>query len=310
MQTARLPDALQEAIQERVSAFSTPELTEAATRISAAYRQGLPPPLDSPVSRAAYLVTRVPATYAALARASAELPFQPESWLELGAGPGAAAWVAPCPVTLVGANPCWEDLRPARRICASLERLPALEAHDVVSLAYVLNELPPVVRGRVIDEAWRLARRALLVVEPGTPQGFAQLLEARRQLVESGARILAPCPHGGGCPLEGKDWCHFAVRVERSRLHRQLKGGSLGFEDEKFCYLAAVRGDAEAAQARVLRHPEVRQGLIRLQLCTREGVKERTVTRRDPRWRQARKASWGDRWSDEPAAAPGNLEQE
>jgi ribosomal protein RSM22 (predicted rRNA methylase) len=310
MQTARLPEALQEAILEQVAAFSTAELAQAAARLSEAYRRGLPPLLDSPVSRGAYLVTRLPASYAALTRAAAELPFAPDSWLDLGAGPGAAAWVAPCPVTLVDANPHWEDLRPARRICASLERLPDLEAHDVVSLVYVVNELPPVVRGRVIDEAWRLARRALLVVEPGTPQGFAHLLEARRKLLELGARILAPCPHGGPCPLEGKDWCHFAVRVERSRLHRQLKGGSLGFEDEKFCYLAVVREEPEPAQARVLRHPEVRQGLIRLELCTREGVRERKVTRRDPLWRQARKVSWGDRWTEAPGAGLVAQEQE
>ncbi len=310
MQTARLPDALQGAIREHVSAFSTVELAEAASRISEGYRIGLPPPLDSAASRAAYLAVRMPATYAALTRAAAELPFAPDSWLDLGAGPGAAAWVAPCAVTLVDANPHWEDLRPARRICASLERLPELEAHDVVSLAYVLNELPQAARARVVDEGWRLARRALLIVEPGTPQGFGHLLEARRQLLESGARILAPCPHRGACPLEGSDWCHFAVRVERSRVHRQLKGGSLGFEDEKFCYLAVLREEVDAAQARVLRHPEVRQGLIRLRLCTGQGVQERVVTRRDPRWRQARKVSWGDRWADALAVEAGNLEQE
>lgn len=310
MQTARLPLALLEAIQERASAFSTAELAEAAARISEAYRTGLPPRLDSPADRAAYLATRMPATYAALARAAAELPFEPESWLDLGAGPGAAAWVARCPVTLVDANPHWEDLRPATRICANLERLPALEAHDVVSLAYVLNELAPAARTRLIDEAWRLAGKALIVVEPGTPLGFRHVLAARRQLMDSGARILAPCPHGGACLLEGKDWCHFAVRVERSRLHRQLKGGWLGFEDEKFCYLVVGRGDARAADARVLRHPEVRPGRIRLRLCTKGGIVEHVVTRRDPDWRRARKASWGDPWADASAAQPGNLEQE
>jgi len=310
MQTARLPDDLLEAIREHVSAFSTTELAAAAQRNSEAYREGLPPMLDAPARRAAYLATRLPATYAALTRAAAELPFEPGSWLDLGAGPGAAAWVARCPVTLVDANPRWEDLRPAKRICASLERLPGLEAHDVVSLAYVLNELAPAARAKLVEEAWRLAGRALVLVEPGTPQGFEILLAARRQLVESGARILAPCPHGGACPLEGKDWCHFAVRVERSRLHRQLKGGSLGFEDEKFCYLAVMREDARAADGRVLRHPEVRQGWIRLRLCTGDGVQERTVTRRDRQWRQARKVSWGDRWADADVADPGNLEQE
>jgi ribosomal protein RSM22 (predicted rRNA methylase) len=299
MQTAPLPQELSEAIQKLSSAFPTDELAAAAARVSEAYRRGLPPLLDTAVMRAAYAATRLPATYASLERAAAELPFTPESWLDLGAGPGAAAWVAPCLATLVDANPHWDDLRPARRICADLERLPELQAHDVVSLCYVLNELPPSVRPRLLDEAWRLARKALILVEPGTPQGFASILEARRQLLEAGARLLAPCPHEAGCPMEGGDWCHFAVRVERSRLHRQLKGGSLGYEDEKFCYLVAVQGDPPRARARILRHPEVRPGWIGLILCTETGIGRQAVRRRDGLWKAARKASWGDAWPPE-----------
>lgn len=299
MQTARLPEELSIAIQEQCAAFSTGELAAAAAQISEAYRRGLPPRLETAVMRAAYAATRLPATYAALRRAAAELPFTPESLLDLGAGPGAAAWVSPCLATLVDENPHWDDLRPARRICADLERLPDLQAHDVVSLCYVLNELPPAARPRLLDEAWRLARRALILVEPGTPQGFALLLEARRQLLEAGARLAAPCPHEGACPMQGQDWCHFAVRVERSRLHRQLKGGSLGYEDEKFCYLAALKDPQPRARARILRHPEILPGCIGLTLCTGGGVERQTVRRRDALWRAARKASWGDAWPPE-----------
>ncbi|MFZ5929085.1 MAG: small ribosomal subunit Rsm22 family protein [Acidobacteriota bacterium] len=304
MQTARLPEELSEAIQELSAAFPTDELAAAAARISDAYRRGLPPPLDTALMRAAYVVTRLPATYAALELAAAELPFVPESWLDLGAGPGAAAWVAPCLATLVDSNPHWDDLRPARRICADLERLPELQAHDIVSLCYVLNELPPAVRPRLLDEAWRLARKAVILAEPGTPQGFGHILEARRQLLEAGARLLAPCPHDAACPMEGGDWCHFAVRVERSRLHRQLKGGSLGYEDEKFCYLVAVKGDPLRSQARILRHPDVRPGWIGLVLCTETGIEQRAVRRRDGLWKAARKASWGDAWP--PVSSEGN----
>ena len=296
MQTAQIPDPLQEAISGLAAAFSTGELAHAAARISEAYRRGLPLRLDTPLLRAAYAATRLPATYAALTRAAAELPFTPESWLDLGAGPGAAAWVAPCLATLVDENPHWDDLRPARRICADLARLPGLQAHDVVSLCYVLNELPPPARPKLLDEAWRLAGKALILVEPGTPQGFQLLLEARRQLLQAGARLLAPCPHGRECPMQGADWCHFAVRVERSRLHRQLKGGSLGYEDEKFCYLTVLREDAPRPAARILRHPEVRPGRIGLTLCAPQGVERQAVRRQDALWKQARKANWGDPW--------------
>lgn len=296
MQTAPLPAELLDAILETASRFSTAELAAAAARLSEAYRKGLPPRLNSAVDRAAYLVTRLPATYAALRRAAAELPFQPGSWLDLGAGAGAAAWVAPCPVTLVDQNPGWPDFRPATRVHADLTKLPDLEPHDVVSIAYALNELTPTPRRWLIDEAWRLARRALVLVEPGTPEGFRHVVEARKQLIEAGAEIHAPCPHSAPCPLEGTDWCHFAVRVERTRLHRQLKGGTLGYEDEKFSYVVALRGGARPAEGRVLRHPEVQRNLIRLTVCAPERIEVQTVTRRDPRWRAARKVSWGDRW--------------
>ena len=63
------------------------------------------------------------------------------------------------------------------------------------------------------------------------------------------------------------------VRVPRTRRHRQLKGGTLGYEDEKFAYLVVSRdADEERAEARVLRHPRVEKGRIALSLCTPEGT--------------------------------------
>jgi len=101
------------------------------------------------------------------------------------------------------------------------------------------------------------------------------------------------------CPLAAPDWCHFAVRVERSRLHRRLKGGELGYEDEKFSYVAAVREKAGAGWARILRHPWQEKGAVRLELCTAEGLRTRRVTRSEKSaFRAARKASWGEEWCE------------
>ena len=103
------------------------------------------------------------------------------------------------------------------------------------------------------------------MVERGTPAGFRGLLRARDTLVGAGFRVVAPCPHDQACPwADGRDWCHFAARVPRSARHRQVKGARLGWEDEKFSYLVAVRDGAGRPHGRIVRHPYQRKGLVEL----------------------------------------------
>ena len=38
------------------------------------------------------------------------------------------------------------------------------------------------------------------------------------------AHVVAPCPHDGGCPMDGtRTWCHFVQRFVRGRLQQQVK---------------------------------------------------------------------------------------
>jgi len=121
----------------------------------------------------------------------------------------------------------------------------------------------------------------------------------REKLLELGAHMAAPCPAAMVCPLTQPDWCHFAARVERTSLHRRLKGGDLGHEDEKFSYVAVTREPVELSGTRVLRHPRHHPGWIELELCTPAGTRHERVTKRDrDRFRAARKAGWGDRFSE------------
>lgn len=99
----------------------------------------------------------------------------------------------------------------------------------------------------------------------------------------------------------GADWCHFAARVSRSSLHRQVKGGSLPYEDEKFSYVVAVRDgveDVRPAESRVVRRPLIRKGQVLLDLCVSPPALTRgTVTKRHgPLYRSARDTDWGDSW--------------
>jgi ribosomal protein RSM22 (predicted rRNA methylase) len=167
---------------------------------------------------------------------------------------------------------------------------------DLVTLGYVVNELPD--PHDAIDRAWAATAGALVVVEPGTPAGYRLVLAARDRLLAAGAHLAAPCPHERECPLAGtEDWCHFAVRVARSKAHRQAKGAELSYEDEKFSYVAVTRAPAEPAAARVLRHPLSRPGHVVLELCARDALRSETVSKRQgPRYRAARKVSWGEAW--------------
>src|SRR5262249_22582831 len=145
-------------------------------------------------------------------------------------------------------------------------------------------------------------RVALVVIEPGAPDGFARIRGIRAELLDLGARMVAPCPIETSCPIVHPDWCHFAARVERSSIHRRLKDAELGYEDEKFSYVALARSaPASIAESRVVRRPQHHPGLIEIALCTPGGLQRERVTKRDkPGFRRARHLSWGDEWSAQP----------
>ncbi|MCH6160022.1 small ribosomal subunit Rsm22 family protein [Streptomyces marispadix] len=181
---------------------------------------------------------------------------------------------------------------------------PSLPGADLVTVSYVLGELAVPERQSLVGAAAR-AGRAVVITEPGTPDGHARVLDARDRLLDAGLRVLAPCPHSAPCPMvPGEDWCHFAARVNRSSLHRRLKGGSLPYEDEKFAYVAAVRPGVAGVPAggRIVRRPQKRKGQVLLELCTPgEELRPATVTKRHGAdYRLARDAKWGDAWPAEP----------
>ena len=184
-------------------------------------------------------------------------------------------------------------------------------AADVVVLSYAIGELTEQRAGQAIERALALTSGALVVVEPGTPAGFARIRAVRDRLRAAGATIAAPCPHDDACPMAGADWCHFAVRLDRSRAHRQSKHAALGWEDEKFAYVVAVRDAAllrARAEARVIRRPRKETGHVRLALCAAGGLTEAVVTRRAPTYRAARDASWGDAWPADCDGATAELD--
>lgn len=314
-----LPLRLRQAIEAALHAAPLSEIAADARALSDRYRGEVRDGrlhVSSERMARAYVATRMPATYAAihasLSALADRLPgFAPASLLDVGAGPGTTLWAAADiwpglkSATLLEAS---ADMRAmGHRLAADVfpdadwKAADALRDNaggdaDLVTLAYVLDELAPHDRKPLLDSLWRQARTALAIVEPGTPAGWQRILEARDQLIAAGAHILAPCPHAHACPILAPDWCHFSARVARSRIHRLAKGADVPWEDEKFACLVASRAPGAPSPARVLAPPEPASGRVRLKLCQPDGtVLHRLVTRREgDAFRSARRVDWGD----------------
>lgn len=313
------PIELRTAIEMNTTGMKLDQMKQIAGELSSRYRteSGEGKKLLTKDSEAAvYAVVRMPATFgavrSALAYALEADGIRISSLLDVGAGTGAASWAADALLDLERIT-CLEREEAMRKLGKALmkEGSPSLqnaewksadlisedigESGDLVVASYMLNELAPENRRKVLDKLWQAAERMLLIVEPGTPEGYRQLQDAREYLLAEGAHIAAPCPHESACQMGEADWCHFTCRVARSRLHRQLKGGDVPYEDEKFSYMAFTKSETGHAAARILRHPYSEKGRISLELCSGQGIGKTVIKKRDGSlFSRARKAACGD----------------
>lgn len=315
-----LPPLLRQAVDRALNGVPLSELAMASAALSQRYRDERRDGklhVQTRQDALAYLAVRLPATYAA-ARASFAMvanacpDFMPKSALDVGAGPGTAVWAA---------ADCWPGLdaawlveaSPSFRACgetlAAEIKMPRVSWQtidvaaqpvdcppcDLVIVAYTLNELAEAHCQGVLRRLWERTAGVLVIVEPGTPAGWQRIVGARRILIESGAHVIAPCPHAFACPLQPPDWCHFAERVARSRLHRQVKNAQVAWEDEKFSYVAVSRTPTSATAPRVIARPRKAGGHITLKLCRPDGsASEQLFSRRDGAlFKLARRKHWG-----------------
>ena len=156
-----------------------------------------------------------------------------------------------------------------------------VEKADIVLTSYMINELPEQEREKAVLKLWQATDKLMVVIEPGTPEGFKNILNIRNLIKEQGGYIVAPCCCNDGCPIKENDWCAFYARVARSSIHRQAKGGNLGYEDEKFSYIAFSKMPVEITGERILRHPQINSGFVKVKLCTADGIQEKTYSKKD-----------------------------
>lgn len=314
-----LPAELKSALGAKLQGLSRNDAAGRAAVISQTYRGGGGSgAIRTETDALAYALARMPATYAAVTASLNALreitpDFAPKTLLDVGAGPGTASWAAAeafsslQSFTLLDANIALRTL--AMDLAAGSGRLRDIdyrrgearaaladaEPAGLVIASYVINEIGDAERTALAALMWAKTRDTLLIVEPGTPAGYARILGLRAQLIGLGAHVAAPCPHNDKCPLAAPDWCHFTQRLPRSRAHQQIKGAELPFEDEKFAYVALTHAPAARHPARVLAQPVVTKVEVSAKLCTSDGLAITKVPRRAKAdYARARRWRWGD----------------
>jgi ribosomal protein RSM22 (predicted rRNA methylase) len=314
-----LPAELKSALDGKLHGLSRSDAAQRSAVISQTYRDGGgSAAIRTEADALAYALARMPATYAAVTASLNALcevrpDFAPKSLLDIGAGPGTATWAAAeaflslAGFTLIDANIALRTLaidlfdKSSRLSNIQYARgdaraaLMNTEAADLVIASYLVGEIGESGRTALAGLMWTKTRDTLLIVEPGTPAGYARIIALRAQLIALGAHVAAPCPHDAECPLAAPDWCHFTQRLPRSQAHRQLKAAEVPFEDEKFAYVALTRMPVARRPSRVLAQPEVSKVEVTAKLCTSDGLVVAKVPRRAKAdYARARRWRWGD----------------
>lgn len=314
------PAHLQKAVAEHCSDSNASAISDALAKLYAGYAADQPlSKIESPLMALAYVDGRMPASVATLTHVLGQLPqaFNPSSILDLGSGTGAVLWALPphfsalTGIRLIEQNTHMVNMgkalakilptplnRPENWSTQSFLSTPMSKA-DLVTCAYVLNELPDQKIKEVLPRIWENTKSFLVLIEPGTPAAFEKLRFVREALIKDGAQILAPCGHNATCPMQDRDWCHFSLRHERSPLHVLHQRGLRNWEDEKYCYLIASKNPvvSEQGQHRILKKPLRGTGQIEFELCTITGTEKLKITKKSKAlYKQAKRKDWGDTW--------------
>ena len=323
---SQLPRDLQYAIEEELNSFSLTKMVRGREHLTERYRQKTSFTgnfISTEEQRYAYIATRLPATYGVMKHLFQEIERsvskeEIQTLLDLGAGPGSVMWAAD--TVFSGINKIFllekdSALSEWGKRLGKYSSSPAISAAqwelcdftqkitlpqcDLVVFSYSVGELPATVLLPTVKRAWEACHKFLVIVEPGTPTHFERVRLIRKYLIEEGAHMVAPCPHTRECPMSHGNWCHFYTRIERSFLHKRIKEGALGHEDEKFSYLIFSKIPHLLSKPRVLSFPLKRSGHVELTLCGKEGLVRKTISKKTPEaYRQARKLEWGDLYED------------
>lgn len=305
----QIPNLLEYAIEKETEKYNIKDLKEAALNLSKRYMEKKRTGetfLKTDLDTISYSVIRMPATYSAIRTCLEKIKelndFEIKSLLDIGSGTGAAEWAVN---DVFGVNNivCLEreqamrelskkyfsysdDFKNIEFIDADIVNEKLNISKDLCILSYIINELSKENRLKVIDKVLSCTNKILLIVEPGTPEGFYNVKMIRDYLYEKGYEIIAPCTgFNGRCDIKEDDWCASSVRVQRTKVHKYLKDADVGFEDEKFSYIAINvsknKLNIEKNFKRILRHPKIQNGRIEVKTCMQGEIKEEVITKKN-----------------------------
>lgn len=307
------PDKLLHVVLDYLSTKSTKQLSQNFKKVSQSYRN-----LDCHNTGStkndvdAYLIGRMPLTFAVIKdvlwRCHQFFP-RKMSVTDYGCGPGTAyfaiqeALSEEFEIDYTGIEEKTPMIQAAQDLSLSLNYNAKFKQHNVEDLvdekstlaiaSYLLNELENLEKfyHKLLHN-----HDYILVIEPGTPDGYQRILSLRTMAINAGFHILAPCPHKSVCPLKSNDWCHFFTRCARPKILKQIKEGSLGYEDEKYSYLLLSKQGAAIHQGVILEKPQVLPFKIELRACCCDGsVKTIQIMKKEKdAFKSSKKLNWGD----------------
>jgi ribosomal protein RSM22 (predicted rRNA methylase) len=318
-----LPQLLLSSLKKELSSISIEKLLKAYKDLSNKYRlnrNNINQTLQNEEERLSYLIARMPSTYETIYSVLNEIMNHYSdsiySLLDIGAGPATASW-ASCDlfdsirnITLLEQNPNMVSL--GKKLAINHPKLKnatwivqdarknnsKIERADLVISSYSFNEINENNQEEFLRFMWEKTNKFLVIIDPGTPTSFLSIHKARKWFIENQIKIFSPCPHSLECPAFMKqDWCHFYSRVQRTSLHRILKDGEKSYEDEKFSYLILTKEKFTKYEARIVRHPDIYSGHLKLNICSEKGFEYLTYSKKNgEKYKKARKSNWGDRW--------------
>lgn len=313
-----IPKTLESAIEEEITNIKISELKEEAKQLSYRYMNKTRTGesfITSELQAITYSIIRMPATYGAVTTALKNclelIDINIETLLDVGAGTGSATWATSNLINLKNVT-CIEResymqrlgsklmdsnelLKDVTWISKDILKNPILEKADLVIASYMTNELLDEERINVLNQLINATNGVLLIIEPGTPEGHKIIKNIKKYCVENNLYVIAPCVSQEECKLDNNNWCHSTCRIQRTKIHKILKDGDAPYEDEKFSYIAVSKQKIKNQNSRILRHPIIRSGFVNLELCTKDGIKNVTISKKDgDLYKQAKKKNCGD----------------